>query len=131
MPVGHRTCRSARLRLQQLAFSEFLQQLDAGGVTEVTFRDRAIDVTLRDSRVVQTIAPPEFLAANSSFVTDLVKAPHPREVVPAPDPSGARLRRDRDGRRILRADLLHGVSDDRRAAFPIPAAPGAPNAART
>ncbi len=70
-----------------MAFSEFLQELDAGGVTAVTFRDRAIDVTLRDSRTVNTIAPPEFLAANSSFVTDLVRRHIRVDVIPSPDPS--------------------------------------------
>ena len=62
-----------------LAFSDFLQQVDAGGVTQVTVR-RARH--RRDARataqVLQTIAPPEFLSANSSFVTDLVEARHPR-----------------------------------------------------
>ena len=57
-----------------LAFSEFLQQVNAGGVKSVTFGERAIDVVLRDGRAVQTIAPKEFLSANSSFVTDLVEA---------------------------------------------------------
>jgi cell division protease FtsH len=73
--------------MQELAFSDFLHELDSGGVTAITFRDRAIDVTLRDTRVVHTIAPPEFLAANSSFVTDLVKRRIRVDVVPAPDPS--------------------------------------------
>src|SRR5687767_12663324 len=42
---------------QMLAFSEFLQKVDAGAVTKVTFGERAIDVVLRDGRAVQTIAP--------------------------------------------------------------------------
>ena len=73
--------------VEQLAFSDFLHELDAGAVTAVTFRDRAIDVSLRDSRIVHTIAPPEFLASNSSFVTDLVKRGLRVDVVPAPDPA--------------------------------------------
>jgi cell division protease FtsH len=73
--------------VERLAFSEFLHELDAGGVTAVTFRDRAIDVTLRDNRIVNTIPPPEFLAANASFVTDLVKRRIRVDVVPPPDPA--------------------------------------------
>ncbi len=72
---------------QRLAFSEFLQQVDAGAVTKVTFGERAIDVVLRDGRTVQTVAPPEFLSANSSFITDLVKRQVRVEVVPTADPA--------------------------------------------
>jgi cell division protease FtsH len=72
---------------QTLAFSEFLQKVDAGGVKKVTFGERAIDVVLRDGREVQTIAPKEFLSANSSFVTDLVKRDVRVEVVPVVDPT--------------------------------------------
>jgi cell division protease FtsH len=73
--------------VRQLAFSEFVQELDAGAVTAVTFSDRAIDVTLRDGSTVHTIAPPEFLAANASFVTDLVRRRIRVDVTPAVDPS--------------------------------------------
>ncbi len=69
-----------------IAFSEFLHELDGGGVTAVTFRERAIDVTLRDSRTVSTVAPQEFLAANSSFVTDLVRRRIRVDVIPPADP---------------------------------------------
>ncbi len=54
-----------------LAFSDFLRAVEAGTVTQVTFDDRALDVVLSDGRVVQTFVPPDFLAANASFVTDL------------------------------------------------------------
>ncbi len=70
-----------------LPFSQFLMELEAGSITAVTFRDRAIDVTLRDSRLVHTIAPREFLAANGAFVTDLVKRGIRVDVEPTPDPS--------------------------------------------
>ena len=70
-----------------LAFSEFLQQVNAGGVKSVTFGERAIDVVLRDGRAVQTIAPKEFLSANSSFVTELVKRDVLVEVTPVADPA--------------------------------------------
>jgi cell division protease FtsH len=73
--------------VRQLAFSEFVQELEAGSVTAVTFSDRAIDVVLRDGTTVHTIAPPEFLAANASFVTDLVRRHIRVDVTPAVDPS--------------------------------------------
>ncbi len=71
---------------QPLAFSEFLQQVEAGKVTRVTFDERSIDVVVRDGRTMQTVAPPEFLAANSSFINDLVKRNVRVEVNPLADP---------------------------------------------
>ena len=56
-----------------LAFSDFLTAVDAGTVTQVTFTHGAIDVVLRDGRSLQTFAPPDFLAANATFVTDLAR----------------------------------------------------------
>jgi cell division protease FtsH len=69
-----------------LAFSEFVKLVDSGQVAEVMFKDRAIDVVLRDGRTAQTFAPPEFLASNSSFVTDLVRRDIRVDVTPAPEP---------------------------------------------
>jgi cell division protease FtsH len=71
---------------QPLAFSEFVQLVEAGKVTRVTFDERSIDVVLRDGRTLQTVAPPEFLAANSSFINDLVKRNVRVEVNPIADP---------------------------------------------
>ena len=73
--------------VRPLAFSEFVHELDAGAVTAVTFSDRAMDVALRDGTTVHTIAPPEFLGANASFVTDLVRRRIRVDVTPAVDPS--------------------------------------------
>ena len=69
-----------------LAFSDFLKAVDAGKVTGVTFSDHTIDVVLRDGTTAQTVAPPEFLAANSTFVTDLYRREIRVEVIPAPAP---------------------------------------------
>jgi cell division protease FtsH len=70
----------------QLAFSEFLKAVDAGKVTEVIFNDRTMKVALRDGSVVQTVAPPEFLNANSTFVTDLYRRDIRVDVTPAAEP---------------------------------------------
>ena len=67
-----------------IAFSEFLRQVDAGKVTEVTFRDRAIEIGLRDGSRAHTVPPPEFLAANASFITDLYKRQIRVDVMPTP-----------------------------------------------
>jgi cell division protease FtsH len=72
--------------VESLAFSDFLQQVERGGVSKVTFGERAIEVALRDGRTLQTVAPPDFLSANSSFITDLVKRNVRVEVTPLTDP---------------------------------------------
>jgi cell division protease FtsH len=69
-----------------LIFSDFLKAVDAGQVTEVTFSGPTIDVVLRDGSAAQTVAPPEFLAANASFVTDLYRRDIRVAVIPAPEP---------------------------------------------
>jgi cell division protease FtsH len=71
---------------ESLAFSEFLQQVERGGVVRVTFGERTIDVALRDGRTVRTVAPPDFLSANSSFITDLVGRNVRVDVTPLSDP---------------------------------------------
>jgi hypothetical protein len=40
-----------------MAFSDFLQQVESGAVTHVTFGARSLDVTLSDGRIVETFAP--------------------------------------------------------------------------
>jgi cell division protease FtsH len=70
-----------------LAFSDFLREVEAGAVTQVRFGDRSIGVMLKDGQVVQTIAPPEFLGASSTFVTDLVRRNIRVDVLPPNDPS--------------------------------------------
>ncbi len=54
----------------ELAFSEFLQMVERGDVTEVRSSQDGLDLTLRDGRLAHTVAPPEFLA-NAAFVSDL------------------------------------------------------------
>ncbi len=61
-----------------LAFSEFLKAVDAGKVTDVTFADPIIKVVLRDGSVAQTVAPPEFLAANGVIRQRSVPPGHSR-----------------------------------------------------
>jgi cell division protease FtsH len=68
-----------------IPFSEFLQQVQAGHVAQVTFGERSVGVTFRDGRVAQTVAPAEFLSTNSSFLTDLVSRHVRIDVSPTPE----------------------------------------------
>jgi cell division protease FtsH len=69
-----------------LVFSDFLKAVESGQVTAVTFTDHTIDVVMRDGRAAQTVAPQDFLNANSSFVTELYRRQIRVEVTPAPTP---------------------------------------------
>ena len=55
----------------EVAFSEFLQQLDRGEVTQVRFADGVIAVTLANGSKATTVPPPSFLLGESSFITNL------------------------------------------------------------
>ena len=70
-----------------IAFSDFLQQVQANSVARVTFHERAIDVVMKDGTHTQTIPPADFLTANSSFLHDLVRRNVQFEVTPSPDPA--------------------------------------------
>ena len=69
-----------------VAFSEFLQNVEGGQVTQVTFNERTITAQLRGGSKITTVAPPEFLAANGTFVTELVRKNVRVDVSPVPDP---------------------------------------------
>jgi len=71
---------------QPLAFSEFILKVENGAVTQVTIGERAIDLVLKDGVRMQTVAPKDFLSANSAFVADLVKRRIHVDVTPTADP---------------------------------------------
>jgi len=70
-----------------LAFSDFLHQVEAGSIAEVHFGEHAMSVVMQDGTAATTVAPPEFLAANSSFVTDLVRRNIKVDVAAPADPT--------------------------------------------
>jgi cell division protease FtsH len=70
----------------ELAFSEFLQQIDKGQVKQVRFADGAIALTLADGKTARTVPPPSVLATDSGFVTSLAARGVRIEVQQAPDP---------------------------------------------
>jgi cell division protease FtsH len=56
-----------------MAFSELIQRVESGTVSHVTVGEQALEVVFRDGTKATTIAPREYLVANSSFVTDLTR----------------------------------------------------------
>jgi cell division protease FtsH len=70
-----------------VAFSEFIQHVEAGHVAQVTFEERHLQVTLKDGGTLRTVAPPEFLAANASFVTNMVHRGIRIDATALPDPN--------------------------------------------
>ena len=69
-----------------MAFSEFLKQVEAGRIAQVTFEEHNVAVTTRDGARLSTIPPPEFLSANSAFINDLVRKDVLVSAAPLPDP---------------------------------------------
>ena len=70
----------------ELAFSEFLQQVDRGQVRQVRFADGAIAMTLANGSTATTVPPPNFLQGDSTFITSLASRGVRIEVQPAPVP---------------------------------------------
>ena len=70
-----------------VAFSEFLQSVEGGQVVQVTFNERTLTAQLKGGSKVKTVAPPEFLGANGTFITDLVRNNVRVDVAPVPDPA--------------------------------------------
>ena len=70
----------------EVAFSEFLQQVDRGQVKQVRFADGAIAVTLANGSTATTVPPPSFLMGDSSFITNLASRGVRIEVQQAREP---------------------------------------------
>jgi cell division protease FtsH len=69
-----------------IAFSAFLEQIESNAVAHVTFSERGIDVIYKDGTQAQTVAPADFLSANSAFLQDLIRRDIRFEAIPAPEP---------------------------------------------
>jgi cell division protease FtsH len=70
----------------ELAFSEFLQQIDKGQVKQARFADGSITLTLGDGSSAVTVPPPSFLAADSAFITELARRGVRIEIQQVPSP---------------------------------------------
>jgi cell division protease FtsH len=70
-----------------MPFSEFIQRVESGTVTHVTVGEHVVQVVFRDGVKATTIAPREYLLANSSFITDLTRRQIVVNFEPATDPT--------------------------------------------
>ena len=55
----------------QIAFSELLQGVARGAVKEIVVAGDAIELRTTDGQVARTLAPPNYVTANPSFIPDL------------------------------------------------------------
>jgi cell division protease FtsH len=60
-------------RVALAPFSELLSAVDRGDVSAVAVHGDVLDATLNNGRAMETLAPAGYVAANPSFVLDLVK----------------------------------------------------------
>ena len=77
---------SSRTAPPELAFSEFLQQIDKGQVKQVRFADGSMTLVLADGSQATTVPPPSFLAADSTFITSLARRGVRIEIQQVPSP---------------------------------------------
>jgi cell division protease FtsH len=68
-------------------FSDLLSALERGGVAEVSVNGDLLDVKMTDGRAVRTVAPANYVTANSSFIPALAKKNVRIEVRSAPEPT--------------------------------------------
>jgi cell division protease FtsH len=57
----------------ELAFTDLLTAVQAGRVSQVVVRPDALQVIFRDGREARSIAPPGYIAANPTFMTELAR----------------------------------------------------------
>ena len=60
-------------RIAQVPFSDLLQQLDRGAVSEVVIDGDALNFRLTDGRAFRTVAPANYVTANAAFVPEMAK----------------------------------------------------------
>jgi len=58
---------------QAVPFSDLLRHLDQGAVSEVVVNGDALDFKLKSGELLRTVAPANYVTANSAFVPDLAK----------------------------------------------------------
>jgi cell division protease FtsH len=70
-----------------VAFSEFMQHVEAGRVAQVNFEERQLLVGLQDGSRLTTVAPSEFLKGEAAFLNTLAGKNIRVEFAPLPDPN--------------------------------------------
>jgi cell division protease FtsH len=74
-----------RVERSQVPFSDLLHDLDRGAVAEVVVVGDTLDFKLTSGEMRRTVAPPNFVTSNPSFVTDLARRNVRIEVKTAPE----------------------------------------------
>jgi cell division protease FtsH len=62
-----------RAAAPQAPFSDLLREVDRGTVTAIVVDGDALDFTLTSGRTLRTVAPSNYVTANTAFVADLAK----------------------------------------------------------
>jgi cell division protease FtsH len=69
----------------EVPFSDLLRAADRGVVSEVIVNGDTLDVKLTDGKMLRTVAPSNYVAANSAFISELAKKRVRIEVRSAPE----------------------------------------------
>jgi len=73
--------------MAQVPFSDLLQQVDQGAVAGIVVTGDSVEFTLRDGQTLRTVAPPNYLTANATFVPELAKRNVRIDVRPLTEPA--------------------------------------------
>jgi cell division protease FtsH len=79
--------RNTTIERSQVPFSDLLHELERGAVAEVVVNGDTLDFNLSSGKTLRTVAPPNYVTANSSFVSDLAKRNVRIEVKTLPEQS--------------------------------------------
>jgi cell division protease FtsH len=71
----------------QVAFSDLLRDIDRGAVSDVVVSGDTLDYKRTDGKAFRTIAPLNYVTANTTFVTDLARKHVRIDVRTAPEPN--------------------------------------------
>ena len=72
----------------QVPFSDLVRDLNRGAVSEIVVNGDTLDVKLTNGHAERTLAPPNYLTANPTFVSDVAKTVRV-EIRGAPDPTAS------------------------------------------
>ena len=70
----------------EMPFSDFMHQVEQGQVSTIRFEDGGVALSLKSGAAAHTVLPPDFLAANGAFATELARRGVRIDVTPARDP---------------------------------------------
>src|SRR6185295_14032017 len=82
----------AGVDVPQVPFSDLLQQLDRGAVTEVVVTGDTLEFKVTTGKAFRTVAPANYVTANAAFVPELAKKNIRIDVRSAAEPAAYRYR---------------------------------------